>query len=369
MPAITPFRPQPKPTERKLKVIAENKEPLEWNVIAVPDVENGLATVVHVCQWLEKNHLTVFERTETNLILAFARLEWNLQPFGDTIEDVKPDVVASVLILLAGISEANNAVHGRRAALLLLFFSFFLRLFFFSFFLHLLFFSFFLHGLGSSCFLSFFRLLTACDHLRLCRCFCNNGGARFRLLQDRRRHNRRNGAALIFENPYIRHAQILHVNGRVDLQLCHVKLNMIRDVFGQAGDSESVYDVLQGSAVFHANGGSLQDHRYFNCQLLVRVQSEQIKVDRTICHGIELNRAQNAWVSRSVIEFEIDDMRCRGLEKRLQRKLGEGHRNVFLTMAVVDARDLSQPAKSLAPLSHLFAYFGGQCYFRHWCVS
>src|SRR3990172_9087627 len=174
MPAITPFRPQPKPTERKLKVIAENKEPLEWNVIAVPDVENGLATVVHVCQWLEKNHLTVFERTETNLILAFARLEWNLQPFGDTIEDVKPDVVASVLILLAGISEANNAVHGRRAALLLLFFSFFL------------------HGLGSSCFLSFFRLLTACDHLRLCRCFCNNGGARFRLLQDRRRHNRRN---------------------------------------------------------------------------------------------------------------------------------------------------------------------------------
>src|SRR3972149_6271795 len=140
MPTITSFRPQTKLTERKLKVIAENEESLEWNVIAIPDVEYGLAAVVHICQRLHESQLTVFERTETYLKIAFTRLVMDLQAFGDHIQNVETDVVPRVLILLAGIPQANKVVHEKRAALFLLFlpFFFFLALFLPLFFLLLL---------------------------------------------------------------------------------------------------------------------------------------------------------------------------------------------------------------------------------------
>jgi len=117
--------PHPKLAERKLKVIAENEESLEWNVIAIPDVEYGLAAVIHVCQRPHERHLTVFERTEPYFKIALPRLERDSQVLGNDIEDIEPDIMTRVLIFLAGISKANKTVHEKRVALFLLSLPFF----------------------------------------------------------------------------------------------------------------------------------------------------------------------------------------------------------------------------------------------------
>ena len=50
MPTITSKGTKPQVSQRKLKVIAENKEPFERDVVSVPDIEHGLPTVGHPLQ-------------------------------------------------------------------------------------------------------------------------------------------------------------------------------------------------------------------------------------------------------------------------------------------------------------------------------
>ena len=111
MPTIAPVGPQTQLTERKLEVIADNKESVERNVVSIPDVKNRLAAVVHVGCWLDEDDFVRLKRTASENKLTLPRPETGPETFCKKVNDLKTEIMTGSGIVATGIPETDKAMH------------------------------------------------------------------------------------------------------------------------------------------------------------------------------------------------------------------------------------------------------------------